>query len=84
MAVVFTVFAVALLSAFLRPEGRADRFTRTRELMRRGSEAGRTLLSYGTDAVDWLSAGLARESQAGCLDDLLGPAEPGPLDQTAE
>ena len=85
MAVVFAVFLVALLAAFLRPEGRADRFARTSALFSRGAETGRTLFSRGSEAVDRLSADLARdESQPGGLDGLLGPAEPAPVTPAAE
>ncbi len=85
MAVVFAVFLVALLAVFLRPEGRADRFTRASELISRGAQAGRTLFSRGSEVVERLSADLAAdEGQAGGLDGLLGQAEPGPVAPTAE
>ncbi len=85
MAVVFAVFLVALLAVFLRPEGRADRFARTSALFTRGARTGRTLVNRGSEAVERLSADLARdEGQPGSLDGLLGPAEPAPVSPAAE
>lgn len=85
MAAIFAVFLIALLAVFLRPEGRADRFTRASELVTRGTEAGKTLLGRGYEAVEKLSADLAaNDSQAGGLDDLLGPSETTPAAPNAE
>ena len=83
MAAIFAVFLIALLAVFLRPEGRAGRFARTSALVSRSVQTGRTWFSRGSEAVDRLSADLAREeSQPGGLDGLLGPAEPGPVTPT--
>jgi hypothetical protein len=85
MAAIFAVFLIALLAVFLRPEGRADRFSRARELFNRGTEVGKALLGRGYEAVDKLSADLAaNDSQAGGIEDLLGPGEATPAAPSAE
>lgn len=85
MAAIFAVFLIALLAVFLRPEGRADRITRASALVTRGMQAGRALLSRGSEAVDRLSADLAaNEGHAGGLDDLVGPAESAPAAPTSD
>lgn len=74
MAVVFVVFLLAVVLVFLRPEGRARRLVRLRELTGRAREISRTVLARGTDAADRAAARLSADRRGVGLDHLLNGA----------
>src|SRR5207245_5085859 len=61
MALVFAVFIIALLVAFLRPEGRARRIARVRSGLARTAGFTKALLLKGTEAADRIAADLAED-----------------------
>jgi hypothetical protein len=88
MVVVFAVFLVAMLLAFLKPEGRPGRIARASALLARASQTASTVLANGTEIVERAAAHVARDQhgQVG-LDQLLHTPRPGradPLDANPE
>jgi hypothetical protein len=88
MIVVFAVFLVAMLLAFLRPEGRPGRIASVSALLARASQTASTLLSSGTEIVERAAAHVARDQHGRVgLDQLLHRPRPGqadPLDANSE
>ena len=88
MALVFAVFILALVVVFLRPDGLGRRIAHLKALTARTVEIARTVLSRGTDTVDWIAADLAEDSRGtGAVSPLLAPADAAgtdPLEQSAE
>ena len=88
MAVVFAVFSLAMLLAFVRPEGRPGRMARLSALAARVRETGRTLLSRGAEIVERAAAHVARDQHGRVgLDQLLhgpGPNRADPLNAKSE
>ena len=88
MAVVFVVFALAMLLVFIKPEGRARRIARLTALVERAGKTAGKVVFHGSKAVERAAAHLARD-QGGRIgiDQLLhrpgqGPADP--LDAKSE
>jgi len=87
MALVFAVFLLALLAVFARPEGRAQRIARLKDVMARVQTMARAVTTRGSDAVDRIAAELADDHRStGGVGQLLTPADGGgvePLQQRA-
>jgi hypothetical protein len=88
MVVVFAVFLVAMLLAFLKPEGRPGRIARVSALLARAMQTASALLASGTEIVERAAAHVARDQHGRVgLDQLLHQPRPGqadPLDAKPE
>jgi hypothetical protein len=87
MALVFAVFLLALLAAFARPDGRAQRIARLKDIIARAGKMARAVRMTGGDTVDRIAAELADDHRsAGGVGRLLTPADGSrgePLQQRA-
>lgn len=88
MFVVFAVFLLAMLLAFLRPEGRPGRIARLSALLSRAMQTASMMLASGTEIVERAAAHVARDQRGRVgLDQLLhrpGPGQADPLDAKPE
>jgi hypothetical protein len=88
MALVFAVFLVALLVVFARPEGRAQRIARVKDVLTRAARATKAARRTGTETVERIAAELAEDHRSrGGVGQLLTPADGGgaePGEQRAE
>jgi hypothetical protein len=88
MALVFAVFLLALLVVFVRPEGRAQRIARVKDVLTRAARAIKSARRTGTETVERIAAELAEDHRSrGGVSPLLNPADGGgakPRQQRAE
>src|SRR6266700_824580 len=72
MAAVFAVFLIAILLAFVRPDGRAERITRFSAHAARAERVARACLAGGAGAIERAAAKLASNQRGRVrLDQLL-------------
>jgi hypothetical protein len=88
MVVVFAVFSLAMLLAFLRPEGRPGRIARLSAVAARTRATCSALMASGTEVVERAAAHMARDQRGRIgLDQLLHRPAQGradPLDANSE
>jgi len=76
MALVFAVFLFALLVVFTRPDGRAQRIARVKDVLSRAARMTRAVRKTGTEAVERIAAELAQDHRSiGGADQFLTPAD---------
>jgi hypothetical protein len=63
MIIVFAVFLIAVLVAFIAAEDRARQVASLTAFLARAGDAGRTLLCQGAEIIEHTAAGLASESR---------------------
>jgi hypothetical protein len=78
MALVFAVFLLALLVVFARPEGRAQRIARVKDVMARAARIAKAVRRTGTETVERIAAELSENHRStGGVGQLLTPADVG-------
>jgi hypothetical protein len=76
MPLVFAVFLLALLVVFARPEGRAQRIARVKDVMARAARIAKAVRRTGTETVERIAAELAGNHRSrGGVGRLLTPAD---------
>jgi len=76
MALVFADFLLALLVVFARPDGRAQRIARVKDVMARAVRITKVVRRTGTETVERIAAELAENHRSrGGVGRLLTPAD---------